>query len=104
MLVERTRQLKVGPDNDDDLGPVINDKQLNSMLAAIEQAPELNDGDSNYQERKPQMNISVDRDRSATLGVSLAAIAKNRNLLPFEQTKVCIFVIINVSQNNSPSN
>jgi len=38
MLVERTNQLKVGPGNDDDLGPVINEKQLNNMLAAIEQA------------------------------------------------------------------
>ena len=38
MLVDRTRQLEVGPDNDDDLGPVINAKQLNAMLAAIDQA------------------------------------------------------------------
>lgn len=38
MLVERTNQLKVGPGNEDDLGPVINEKQLNNMLTAIEQA------------------------------------------------------------------
>jgi len=38
MLVERTEQLKVGPGNDDDLGPVINKKQLNNMLQAVEQA------------------------------------------------------------------
>jgi acyl-CoA reductase-like NAD-dependent aldehyde dehydrogenase len=38
MLAERTNQLKVGPGNDDDLGPVINEKQLNNMLATIEQA------------------------------------------------------------------
>ena len=38
MLIDRTRQLKVGPDNEDDLGPVINEKQLNNMLTAIEQA------------------------------------------------------------------
>ncbi|MFQ5643646.1 MAG: aldehyde dehydrogenase family protein [Thiogranum sp.] len=37
-LVERTRQLRVGPDDGDDLGPVINEKQLNNMLAAIERA------------------------------------------------------------------
>jgi multidrug efflux pump len=46
------------------------------MLKAIDEAPELTDGDSNYQERKPQMNISVDRDRSATLGVSLVSIGR----------------------------
>jgi aldehyde dehydrogenase (NAD+) len=38
MLIDRTRQLNVGPDNEDDLGPVINEKQLNNMLTAIEQA------------------------------------------------------------------
>ena len=38
MLVERTNKLKVGPGNDDDLGPVINEKQLTSMLGAVETA------------------------------------------------------------------
>ena len=38
MLAERINQLKVGPGNDDDLGPVINEKQLNNMLATTEQA------------------------------------------------------------------
>jgi len=38
MLVERTNQLKVGPGNDDDLGPVINEKQLANMLAAVQAA------------------------------------------------------------------
>jgi aldehyde dehydrogenase (NAD+) len=38
LLIERTRQLKVGPGNDDDLGPVINQKQLDNMLAAIQAA------------------------------------------------------------------
>jgi aldehyde dehydrogenase (NAD+) len=37
-LVERTRRLKVGPGNDDDLGPVINAVQLGNMLAAVERA------------------------------------------------------------------
>jgi alpha-ketoglutaric semialdehyde dehydrogenase len=37
-LVERTRLLKIGPDDSDDLGPVINRKQLNNMLAAVEKA------------------------------------------------------------------
>ena len=38
MLVERTNQLKVGPGNDDDLGPVINDKQLANMIGTIQAA------------------------------------------------------------------
>jgi acyl-CoA reductase-like NAD-dependent aldehyde dehydrogenase len=38
MLIDRTNQLKVGPDNDDDLGPVINEKQLTNMLAAVQAA------------------------------------------------------------------
>ncbi|MFC1695301.1 efflux RND transporter permease subunit [Pseudomonadota bacterium] len=46
------------------------------LLAAIEEMPELVNADSNYQERKPQMNISVDRDRSAVLGVSLVSVGR----------------------------
>ncbi len=38
MLVEGTRRLSVGPGNEDDFGPVINAKQLNNMLAAVERA------------------------------------------------------------------
>jgi acyl-CoA reductase-like NAD-dependent aldehyde dehydrogenase len=38
MLVEGTRALKVGPGDEDDLGPVINEKQLNNMLAAVQAA------------------------------------------------------------------
>ena len=37
-LTERTRMLKAGPTDDDDLGPVINERQLNQMLGAVEQA------------------------------------------------------------------
>jgi len=47
-----------------------------SLLLAMEDIPELVNADSNYQERKPQMNISVDRDRSAALGVSLSAVGR----------------------------
>ena len=46
------------------------------FLAALEEVPELIGPDSNYQERKPQMDISIDRDRAATLGVSLSAIGR----------------------------
>jgi len=37
-LVERTGRLRVGPEDADDLGPVINEKQLDNMLATIEKA------------------------------------------------------------------
>lgn len=37
-LVEGTRMLKVGPGDDDDLGPVINERQLDNMLGAVERA------------------------------------------------------------------
>ncbi|TAK07248.1 aldehyde dehydrogenase family protein, partial [bacterium] len=38
MLVERTNKLKIGPGDDDDFGPVINEKQLGAMLNSVEQA------------------------------------------------------------------
>jgi aldehyde dehydrogenase (NAD+) len=38
MLLAGTSKLKLGPADDDDLGPVINEKQLKNMLAAIQQA------------------------------------------------------------------
>lgn len=38
MLAERTRQQKVGPDDDHDFGPVINERQLKNMLNAVEKA------------------------------------------------------------------
>ena len=37
-LLEGASKLQLGPSNDDDLGPVINEKQLNNMLAAITQS------------------------------------------------------------------
>ncbi|MBT8058038.1 MAG: efflux RND transporter permease subunit [Gammaproteobacteria bacterium] len=46
------------------------------LLAALRNVPELVNGDSNYQERKPQMNIAVDRDRAAVLGVPLLSIGR----------------------------
>ena len=38
MLIDRTKQLKVGPGNDDDFGPVINQRQLTNMIGVIERA------------------------------------------------------------------
>jgi aldehyde dehydrogenase (NAD+) len=37
-LVERTRKLRVGTQDQDDFGPVINETQLKNMLAAVERA------------------------------------------------------------------
>ena len=38
MLIEGTRKLRVGPSDDDDFGPVINETQLTNMLVAVEKA------------------------------------------------------------------
>ena len=46
------------------------------LVAAAREMPELTDIDSDYQERKPQMNVGVDRDRAATLGVSLSSVGR----------------------------
>jgi multidrug efflux pump len=46
------------------------------LLVAARDMPQLVDVDSNYQERKPQIRVRVDRDRAATLGVSLSAVGR----------------------------
>ncbi|UCE86190.1 MAG: efflux RND transporter permease subunit [Deltaproteobacteria bacterium] len=46
------------------------------MLTEMEALPELVRPDSNYQERKPQLTVRVDRDRAAALGVSLASVGR----------------------------
>lgn len=46
------------------------------MQIAMEAMPELVQVDSDYQETKPQMRVSVDRDRAATLGVSLQTVGR----------------------------
>jgi aldehyde dehydrogenase (NAD+) len=38
LLLERTRAQRVGPGDEHDFGPVINERQLESMLAAVERA------------------------------------------------------------------
>src|SRR3989338_7273014 len=38
MIVERAKKLKVGPEDDDDFGPVINEDQLLNMVQCVEQA------------------------------------------------------------------
>jgi len=46
------------------------------VLDAMREMPALVEPDSNYQERKPQMQVRVDRDRAAALGVSLASVGR----------------------------
>ena len=46
------------------------------MLIAMQDIPELQNSDSDFQERKPQMKINVDRNRAATLGVSLSNVGR----------------------------
>jgi multidrug efflux pump len=46
------------------------------VLTVMESMPELVRPDSNYQERKPQITVRVDRDRAAALGVSLASVGR----------------------------
>jgi multidrug efflux pump len=46
------------------------------LLAALRNAPEIVNPDSDYQERKPQMKISVNRNRAAALGVSLSNVGR----------------------------
>jgi multidrug efflux pump len=46
------------------------------MLLAMQDMPELANVDSDFQERKPQMKINVDRNRAATLGVSLSNVGR----------------------------
>ncbi|HLA68625.1 MAG TPA: aldehyde dehydrogenase family protein [Bacteroidota bacterium] len=41
MLVAKTSQLKIGPTDSDDFGPVINLEQLNNMLAVVERGKQL---------------------------------------------------------------
>lgn len=38
MLLTKTKALKVGPKDEDDFGPVINERQLNNMIATMEKA------------------------------------------------------------------
>ena len=40
MIIERAEKLKIGPEDEDDLGPVINEKQLENMISVIRKAKE----------------------------------------------------------------
>jgi multidrug efflux pump len=46
------------------------------MVNAARQSPVLDNADSNYKERKPQLRVSIDRDRAADMGVSLQTVGR----------------------------
>jgi len=46
------------------------------LMDRMEQNPGLSNVQSNYEERKPQVRVAVDRDRSAELGVSLQTVGR----------------------------
>jgi multidrug efflux pump len=46
------------------------------MLQLAQTNPGLTNVDTNYRERKPQIRVSVDRDRAADLGVSLETVGR----------------------------
>ena len=48
----------------------------NKVLARAAENPGLVNVDSDYQERKPQMKVLIDRNRAADLGVSLDAVGR----------------------------
>ena len=46
------------------------------LMRRMQENPGLLNVQSNYEERKPQVQVSVDRDRAADLGVSLATVGR----------------------------
>jgi multidrug efflux pump len=51
-------------------------KWSNQLIAAARQNPGLESVDTNYKERKPQLRVSIDRDRAADVGVSLQTVGR----------------------------
>jgi multidrug efflux pump len=46
------------------------------LMARMQENPGLANVQSNYEERKPQLRVSIDRDRAADLGVSLQNVSR----------------------------
>lgn len=59
-------------------GPTYEDlaKWRDIVLARVAENPGLVNLDSDYYERKPQLDVSIDRNRAADLGVSLEAVGR----------------------------
>ncbi|MDX1454775.1 MAG: efflux RND transporter permease subunit, partial [Gammaproteobacteria bacterium] len=51
-------------------------ERRDELMAWMDENPMFVGFDSNFQERKPQIDIAVDRERAAALGVSLTAIGR----------------------------
>ena len=51
-------------------------KWRDQLMKRMQDNPGLLNVQSNYEERKPQVQVSVDRDRAADLGVSLATVGR----------------------------
>jgi multidrug efflux pump len=51
-------------------------KWSDQMLALAEKNPGLQNPQTNYKERKPQMRVAIDRDRAADLGISLEVVGQ----------------------------
>jgi len=46
------------------------------LMDRLQQNPGLSNVQSNYEERKPQLRVAVDRDRAADLGISLQSVGR----------------------------
>ena len=51
-------------------------KWSDKMLALAEKNPGLQNPQTSYKERKPQMRVAIDRDRAADLGISLEVVGQ----------------------------
>ncbi|HTE42625.1 MAG TPA: efflux RND transporter permease subunit, partial [Steroidobacteraceae bacterium] len=51
-------------------------KWTGQLIASARENPGLESVDTNYKERKPQLRVSIDRDRAADMGVSLQTVGR----------------------------
>jgi multidrug efflux pump len=51
-------------------------KWRDELMARMQKSPEFTNVQSNYEERKPQLRVKVDRNRAADLGVSLQTVSR----------------------------
>jgi len=67
----RPLQVVIGGTNYDELA-----RWRDIVVAEAEKIPGLSNIESDYNERKPKIDVSIDRDRAADLGVSLANVGR----------------------------
>ena len=51
-------------------------KWRDQLMSRMQENPGLANVQSNYEERKPQIRVAVDRDRAADLGISLQTVGR----------------------------